>query len=116
AWLGTLLVVIVIALAPALARAAKPYGVVTVDLRPEVGEVPTHLCVVSQGKGPRTREALSELLLAPNPDDQGAPLILDPATWGGSPDDTTCDAGGACSPRIELPMGGTQDQLWVACA
>ncbi len=124
-WLVPVLVLVMLAclLAPELARAAKPYGVVTVDLRPEVGEVPTHLCVVSQGKGPRTREPLSELLLAPTtPGEAGAAkpdelLVLDPALWGRSADDTACEAGGACTPRVELPLAGSQaDQLWVACA
>ena len=90
--LAMLLFAIAFLLTPTRAHAAKPYGVVTVDLRPEVGEVPTHLCVVSQGKGPRTRQALAELLRAPAAADGSAeateehsadPLILDPATWGG---------------------------------
>jgi hypothetical protein len=117
------------------AAAAKPYGVVTVDLRPEIGEVPTHLCVVSQGKGPRTREALRELLLVAGPDPDGAEAaantpprrILDlsaPAIFGGerrAAVTSTCEAGGACLPRIELPRsrdsnGDPTEQLWVACA
>jgi hypothetical protein len=121
AWL--LVMLIAFALTPALAHAAKPYGVVTIDLRPEIGDVPTHLCVVSQGKGPRTRQPLSELLRAPSGAEQAASeqppadaLILDPATWGGSADDSTCEADGACVPRVELPLAGSHaDQVWVAC-
>jgi len=117
------LIAALLVIIPSSARAAKPYGVVTVDLRPEVGEVPTHLCVVSQGQGPRTRQRLSELLQAPAAgaaaaDDSGQPnqLILDPVTWGGSPDDRVCEAGGACDPRVELPPSGlVADELWVAC-
>lgn len=106
-----LLVLVLVALAPALAHAAKPYGVVTVDLRPELGEVPTHLCVVSQGQGPRTRERLGAFLRAR---DDGR-LVLDPQTWGGS-DGPTCEAGGQCSPRVELPLAEQQaDDLWAAC-
>jgi hypothetical protein len=114
-WLTRLLVLLAVVLAPAVAFAAKPYGVVTVDLRPEVGEVPTHLCVVSQGQGPRTRQKLSELLAAPTSADQSE-LILDSAVWGGTGEDEACAAKGACSPRIALPLAGQQtDELWAAC-
>ncbi|PRP96739.1 hypothetical protein [Enhygromyxa salina] len=105
-------------LVPTLARAAKPYGVVTVDLRPEIGEVPTHLCVVSQGQGPRTRQRLSELFLphAGTELAQRDELILDPATWGSGSDERPCEAGGACLPRVELPIANVlADDLWVAC-
>jgi hypothetical protein len=111
-----LLVAWVILLVPAGVRAAKPYGVVTVDLRPEIGEVPTDLCVVSQSKGPRTRARLSELLLAPPDGSASSTLVLNPATWGGALDDPICEADGACLPRVELPLAGQQaDELWVAC-
>jgi hypothetical protein len=122
--LAPLLFVIALLLTPTRAHAAKPYGVVTVDLRPEVGEVPTHLCVVSQGKGPRTRQALTELLQkTPSTDEAAASeraasdlLILDPTSWGGRADATICEADGACVPRVELPLSSSQaDQLWVAC-
>jgi hypothetical protein len=121
AWL--LVMMIAVLLTPSLAHAAKPYGVVTIDLRPEIGDVPTHLCVVSQGKGPRSRQPLSELLRAPSEAEaaanEAAPadaLILDPATWGGSTDESTCEADGACIPRVELPLSGSHaDQVWVAC-
>lgn len=100
--------------------AARPYGVVTVDLRPEIGEVPTHLCVVSQGQGPRTRQRLSELAQA-QADEPGS-LILDPALWGGA-GERACEAGGRCLPRVELPVAqrGAQagrepaEHLFVAC-
>lgn len=118
--LQVLLVAMVFMLLPTSAQAAKPYGVVTIDLRPEIGEVPTHLCVVSQGKGPRTRQALVELLRAPEStaesEQASDALILDPASWGGSADDSICEADGACVPRVELPLSSAQaDELWVAC-
>ena len=110
-----IIVVLLLWLAPLAAFAAKPYGVVTVDLKPEVGEVPTHLCVVSQGQGPRTRQKLSELIQAPTKPDSNE-LILDPSVWGGTGEDEACAAGGACSPRVALPLAGQQaDQLWAAC-
>ena len=124
-------VVFVVGLFAQVAAAAKPYGVVTVDLRPEVGEVPTHLCVVSQGKGPRTRDALSELLVGPGAaggeagreageTGQGWSLDLaDPLLVGTKPSAAaaTCEADGACLPAVELPQASNRaDQLWVACA
>lgn len=113
--LAPLAVLLFFWLVPLDAIAAKPYGVVTVDLRPEVGEVPTHLCVVSQGQGPRTRQKLSELIAAPTATDPNQ-LIVDPAVWGGTGQDQACTAGGACSPRVALPLAGQQtDELWAAC-
>lgn len=115
-WLSLCLLAL---LAPRLAAAAQPYGVVTVDLRPEIGEVPTHLCVVSQGQGPRTRESLRSIVAA-NP--SGSPgddeWLVDPVTWGGGADDTVCAAEGICVPRVELPaLTGERplDGLYVAC-
>lgn len=113
-WLAICWALLVL-LVPALAEAAKPYGVVTIDLRPEVGDVPTHLCVVSQGQGPRTRQRLSELF-EPGHGEAASTWILDPSVWGGSRDAAACDAGGACRPHIELPLAEVQaDQLWAAC-
>jgi hypothetical protein len=113
--LGAFVLAFVLALLPGSAMAGKPYGVVTVDLRPEVGEVPTHLCVVSQGQGPRTRQKLSELIAAPTGEDVSE-LVLAPAVWGGTSEDEACAAGGACSPRVEMPLAGqATDELWAAC-
>lgn len=114
-WWLPLLVLLVLAI-PRELLAAKPYGVVTVDLRPEIGEVPTQLCVVSQGQGPRTRETLGDLLLA----DATAPAPsheLDPKLWSGAQDPApSCMAEGACSPVVELPLAGlSAEQLHVAC-
>ncbi|NVB42301.1 hypothetical protein G6O69_31040 [Pseudenhygromyxa sp. WMMC2535] len=126
-WAWAVLALVWLLCAPGLAQAAKPYGVVTVDLRPDVGDVPTQICVVSQGKGPRTRARLSELLLGEVEEGEGGAdtreaaglggeLVVDPAAWGGAADDQVCEAGGACLPRVELPFAGAAaDELWVAC-
>ncbi|MFV8754529.1 hypothetical protein ACNOYE_28605 [Nannocystaceae bacterium ST9] len=123
--LAPIVLMLIAVLLPRELLAGKDYGVVTVDLRPEIGEVPTHLCVVSQGQGPRTRELLSELLLAdPSPSEPsesdasaGDSLELDPKLWSGAADPApTCSAEGACSPRVELPLAGlTAEQMHVAC-
>ena len=60
-WLGVLVVLLGW---PALAQASEGYGVVTLDLRPEGTDVPTHLCVVSEVKGARTRKTLRDVLEA----------------------------------------------------
>jgi hypothetical protein len=112
-WWMPLLVLIAL-LIPRELLAAKPYGVVTVDLRPEIGEVPTQLCVVSQGQGPRTRETLGDLLLASTATPSHE---LDPKLWSGAEDPApSCMAEGACSPVVELPLAGlSAEQLHVAC-
>jgi hypothetical protein len=124
AWWVPFLVLIALVI-PRELLAAKPYGVVTVDLRPEIGEVPTHLCVVSQGQGPRTRETLGELLITTTAasDESGeggsssSGFELDPKLWSGANDPApSCTAEGACSPRVELPLAGVSaEQLHVAC-
>ncbi len=116
------LLILVALLVPRVAQAGKDYGVVTVDLRPEIGEVPTHLCVVSQGQGPRTRELLSDLLVASSTtasagSESGPSLELDPKLWSGTAAPApSCVAEGACSPSVELPLAGLlAEQLHVAC-
>lgn len=134
AWLVGLLafvVVVVVVLVPGVAAAAKPYGVVTVDLRPEIGEVPTHLCVVSQAQGPRTRETLGDLIVAAStaststaseaeakPEGASSSTFeLDAKLWSSAVDpNATCEAEGACTPRVELPLAvRSAEQLHVAC-
>ncbi len=101
-------------------EAKKPYGVVTVDLRPEIGEVPTHLCVVSEVSGPRTRRTVDALVLAPAGGSPSA-LSIDPTVWGDPGDrdgDGTkaCGTQGGCSARILLPQGLRRaETLHVAC-
>ncbi|MCA9709629.1 MAG: hypothetical protein KDK70_27570 [Myxococcales bacterium] len=111
---------------PSLA-AAERYGVVTLDLRPEAGDVPTHLCVVSESPSPRTRRTLDELL-APEPDATPVGPVLGgntwrvlPELWSGDADSTlrqrcSDDPVGDCRPRVELPAGlGQASELHVAC-
>ncbi|MCX4240065.1 hypothetical protein [Paraliomyxa miuraensis] len=110
------------------AARAERYGVVTLDLRPEAGDVPTHLCVVSEAHSARTRETLAELL-APDPDPPSADAIngrmtwlVRPALWGGDDDAAQAqrcaeDPVGDCRPRVELPEGlGRASDLFVACS
>jgi len=91
------------------AKADDPYGVVTVDLRPSVGEVPTHVCVVSSGAGPRTRTPLSKLVID-RP--QGPRMNVEAVA---SRADAKCPAGdGGCAPWVRVPTGDTE-RLHVAC-
>lgn len=109
------------------AHAAERYGVVTLDLRPGAGDVPTHLCVVSEAASDRTRRTLDELL-APKPDPTPVGPVLggrtwrvQPELWGGteqSNERQRCseDPVGDCRPRVELPLGlGAAHELYVAC-
>lgn len=63
-WVALTLFAIAWLAAPGLAH-ADPFGVVTVDLRPINGDVPTHVCVASRAKGPRTRTTLDRLIDVP---------------------------------------------------
>ncbi|MEZ4448660.1 MAG: hypothetical protein R3B09_04205 [Nannocystaceae bacterium] len=107
--------------APA-AAAEERYGVVTIDLRPEHGEVPTHLCVVSEVAGPRTRNRLSEYL-SPGPgepSEDGRTWDVLPQAWGAKLDPGAGQAPGACGqecrPRVVLPSRFDRaSELFVAC-
>jgi len=117
-----------IASIPRLAAAQdRGYGVVTLDLRPDGGEVPTHLCVVSEAAGPRTRDKLWALLEPRGAESSqvGTPLDgswrVKPSVWGG---DEASSLGqkcsdeplGDCRPSVELPRGLTRhSDLYVAC-
>ena len=61
-WLFGLVVLVAWLVMPQAEQASEGYGVVTLDLRPDDTEVPTHLCVVSEAKGARTRDALRDVL------------------------------------------------------
>ncbi|MCA9651885.1 MAG: hypothetical protein H6712_28735 [Myxococcales bacterium] len=122
-WWRALAVLVVLLGLPGEA-AAERYGVVTLDLRPEAGDVPTHLCVVSEAASDRTRRTLGELLAeAPEPDavaGRSSWRVL-PELWGGdeaSSQRQRCsdDPLGDCRPRVELPEGlGRASELHVAC-
>jgi hypothetical protein len=107
---------------PQAASASEGYGVVTLDLRPEGTDVPTHLCVVSEGKGARTRKTLRDVLEATADSSGGSTTWrVKPSVWNAeeaSVESLRCsDSPSAdCRPRIELPSGLTgQDELHVAC-
>lgn len=108
-----------LALAGPAAAAEERYGVVTVDLRPEGGEVPTHLCVVSEVSGPRTRNRLSEYL-APGPgapSDEGRTWDVLPTAWGGKAGAEAGACGQACRPQVVLPSRFERaSELFIACA
>lgn len=127
--LASLWMFVLAGLLPGLAQADPGYGVVTLDLRPEGADVPTHLCIVSEAKSARTRDRLRDLLIKPEDHDanEDAPKgrttswRVDPATWSADEESVKaqqCADGLAsdCRPRIELPSGlGRQDELHVAC-
>ena len=108
------------------AAAQDRYGVVTLDLRPEAGDVPTHLCVVSEARSPRTRQTLWDVL-APDPEPVTTPgrrsvsWRVRADVWGGQTEATDgqrCTQGpiGDCRPRVELPTGlSDKSELFVAC-
>lgn len=112
----------------ASAAAQDKYGVVTLDLRPASGDMPTHLCVVSEVKSARARDRLWDLLVD-EPERVGAAGASErtlwrvlPKAWSGEPDSgesQKCADGiiGDCRPRVELPPGLTKaNDFYVACA
>jgi hypothetical protein len=125
-WLWPLLVLAAL-LFPATAAADERYGVVTLDLRPEAGDVPTHLCVVSEAASDRARKTLDELL-APITDLPTADAVNGRTTWLVHPELWDGDAESSerqrcgddpiadCRARVELPEGlGRASDLHVAC-
>ncbi len=109
---------------------AERYGVVTLDLRPEAGDVPTHLCVVSESASPRTRRTLADVLEPPGDSDETngtgslgghTARLVKPLLWGGdaaSSEQQRCsdDPVGDCRPRVEIPEGlGRASKLHLAC-
>ena len=111
--------------APALAD--DRYGVVTLDLRPTAGEMPTHLCVVSETKSARARDRLWDLVVD-EPERVGTAggtettlWRVQPKAWSGEADSAEkqkCADGpiGDCRPRVELPPGLTKaNDFYAAC-
>lgn len=117
-WLSLALLVVILMLGAPLGNAAwagsRDYGVVTIDLRPERGDVPTHLCVVSEVAGPRARQTLDQLMRgAPNSEGE---VELNTQMWPEFEAVPSCASPGVCAPRIRVP--GTQVQAQdfaVAC-
>lgn len=119
--LWSCLTFLVLLLLPRLAFAGG-FGVVTVDLRPQSGDVPTHLCVVSEVEGPRTRDKLAEIVeVVEAPDGSGPLTVLSPKAWEAEPGavaPTVCsdERGGGCVPQLSIPTRlGRPDELSVAC-
>lgn len=123
AWLIGVLVLVVAMPASADDR----YGVVTLDLRPAAGEMPTHLCVVSETKSARARDRLWDLVVD-EPEKVGAAggtettlWRVQPKAWSGEADSAEqqkCADGpiGDCRPRVELPPGLTKaNDFYAAC-
>jgi hypothetical protein len=101
------------------APAEERYGVVTVDLRPEVAEVPTHVCVASAAAGPRTRARLSDILSEESGDQgaEGRRWRLRASAWGGVEGAREARCGGDCGPQVAPPSRiAPPSELFVACA
>ncbi len=117
AWLSLWVFLGVFALA-AEARAGAPYGVVTIDLQPERGEVPTDVCIVSEVEGPRTRTKVHGGMLGAASGGSARapsyPLAASFWTHGGS-ELRACGEGEACAPSVSLPPARAAVPLWAAC-
>lgn len=114
--LGCALLTVVLWLFARPVLAADPFGVVTVDLRPQAGEVPTHICVVSQDEGPRTRNTLADFLEKEALADATLPVL--PKAWEANSASASCtgEGGVSCLPRVQLPQGSdTAGDLYAAC-
>jgi len=115
-WCAGLLLALLVLVLPRQALADRGFGVVTLDLRPEVGDVPTHLCVVSQAPGPRTRRQLKDLVVAGGSE---GTWRLRPQAWGGAADEQTSSCqgpAGQCLPQVELPATADRAMTMpVAC-
>ncbi len=103
----------------AAAAVEERYGVVTVDLRPEGGEVPTHICVASEAPGPRTRARLADHLVegpgVAGPEGRTWPVRA--SAWGGEGEPAALACGGECRPQVLLPSRFARaSELHVACA
>jgi hypothetical protein len=110
---------------PQASHAADRFAIVSLDLAAARGEAPTHLCVVTATKSPRTRQTLSELLQE-TPSDEGngrnrRSWLVSPVAWGGDAESAerqrcTQEPGGDCRPKVELPPGLAEaGELYVAC-
>lgn len=117
-WLG--LVLAACLWLPRVAHANGPvYSEIQLDLRPEPGaDVPTHLCVVSEARGPVARQKLYEVL---ERNGKSRALLIDPKVWdgdAGSMESQRCgeDPITDCRPQLELPPKlADTGELFVAC-
>lgn len=119
----------VVALLATRASAQDKHGLVTFDLRAENGELPTHLCVVSEARSARARDRLWDLLEqdATLDEGRGSPTPgttswrVRPKAWSGadnSAEHQRCASGaiGDCRPHVELPSSLTpKNNFFVAC-
>jgi hypothetical protein len=118
-----LLVVLAIAIAclsPIVAHANGPtYSEIKLDLKPDGTEVPTHLCIVSQAKGPVARQKLFEVL--DRPQEGSRSMHIDPKVWDGDQESMERQRCGEdpimdCRPQLELPPKlADAGELYVAC-
>ncbi len=99
-------------------RAAAAAGTtVTIELAPRTGEVPTHVCVVTEAKGPRNDRSIDTVLA---PGGTGPSHLVLPAAWNrfDAPMPRACSSSpdADCRPAVELPPGlGSLVDLYVAC-
>lgn len=125
AWWGWLVLALVLGVGvgwPTDARAQERFGILNLDLRTDAGDAPSHLCVVSEAEGTRTRRKLFEVLENKPADDDGRVWFATPDVWDGdeaSAERLVCASEellGNCRPRIELPPRlSSSTELWVAC-
>lgn len=113
-----------LAIARPAAAAERGFGVVTLDLRVQGADVPTHLCVVSEAESSRARRRLSELLIRTIPANAtttDVSWLVNPELWGSDHrsslhDQCTDEVAGDCRPRVQLPRSLAQKtDLYVAC-
>jgi hypothetical protein len=100
---------------PAVASAGDDYGVVTIELEPEIGDVPTDVCVVSAAESPRARTGVQSAMLgdAIGPSADGV-HGLSRSFWAHGAKQTACGEDG-CAPQVRLPGGSGGAELWAAC-
>ncbi len=112
-WVLALVMLAICALWPATARADDPYGVVTVDLRPRGGDVPTHVCVTSAVGSARARQKLSEI--AHLGGDGGLSLLARESVTSIAEQQACTQDGDPCAPWVVTPPTGNGRGNFVAC-
>ncbi|RMG97128.1 MAG: hypothetical protein D6705_09310, partial [Deltaproteobacteria bacterium] len=107
-------IVLVACLLPVTALAGTK---VTIELAPQTGEMPTHVCVVTEAKGPRNDQPVEQILA---PSGLGGRHLVLPAAWNrfeGEPPAPCSDSSDAdCRPMVDLPPGLSNiGALYAAC-